>query len=503
MPTKQEAARARVLRMLWAAGLLAAIVIVVRLAFVARDFDTVATAAAFDAARSDHTELRAFLHRMPKGGDLHTHLAGAVYAERFIAWGAKEQFCINLAGASLAKPECKWPEEVSLSAAMHDQKLYDRVVDALSMRTFLPSAGAPTAHDKFFATFGRFGAASGPYFVAMVVDQLRQYDDENVQYVEFMTSFGCPGDRDKFARVVGEQGNDSAKLAALQANGLVDCVSAKRRDLAAAVAKIRSELACDSQNSQSGCSVTFRFIAQIGRNSSPDDVFVQTAIAAALIRAEPQVVALNLVQAEDNRIARDDYGRHMRIVAFLAKDDVPVTLHAGELWLGLVPPTDLAFHIRQAVEIAHARRIGHGVALTFERDMQGLLAQMRDRPVAVEINLTSNDIILGVRGKDHPLPTYLAAGVPVVLSTDDAGVSRIDLTNEYFRATRDYGLSYQMLKTIARNALLRSFLDAKQKGDELKRFDRSSAEFERAQARSRPPLQNILALLEAAVSPSR
>jgi adenosine deaminase len=504
MPTKQEAARARVRRILWAAGLLAAVVIVVRLAFVARDFDAIATSAAFDAARSNHTQLRAFLHRMPKGGDLHTHLTGAVYAERFIAWAAKEQFCINLADTSLAKPECKWPAEVSLSAAMHDQKLYDRVVDALSMRTFLPSAGAPTAHDKFFATFGRFGPASGgPYFVAMVVDQLRQYDDESIQYVEFMTSFGCPGDRDKFVRVVGEQSSDSAKLTALQANGLDDCATAKRRDLAAAVEKIRRELACDSQNSQSGCSVTFRFIAQNGRNSSPDDVFVQTAIAAALIRAEPQVVALNLVQAEDSRIARDDYDRHMRIVGFLAKDDVAVTLHAGELWLGLVPPTDLTFHIRQAVEIAGARRIGHGVALAFEHDMQGLLGEMRDRPVAVEINLTSNDIILGVRGKDHPLPMYLAAGVPVVLSTDDAGVSRIDVTNEYFRAARDYGLSYRTLKAIARTALLHSFLDEKQKGDELKRFDRSSADFERAQARSRPPLQNILALLEAAVSPSR
>ena len=187
-------------------------------------------------------------------------------------------------------------------------------------------------------------------------------------------------------------------------------------------------------------------------------MFFQTALAAALIRAEPLVVALNFVQAEDDLVARRDYTRHMQIVAFLAKD-VPVALHAGELWLGLVPPPDLTFHIRQAVEIAGARRIGHGVALAFERDMDGLLAEMRQRPVAIEINLTSNDIILGVRGKDHPLPAYLAAGVPVVLSTDDAGVSRIDLTNEYFRAARDYGLDYRTLKAIARNALIHSFLD--------------------------------------------
>jgi adenosine deaminase len=198
-------------------------------------------------------------------------------------------------------------------------------------------------------------------------------------------------------------------------------------------------------------------------------------------------------------VARRDYTRHMQIIRFLAHD-VPVALHAGELWLGLVPPPDLTFHIREAIEIAGARRIGHGVALAFERDMEGLIAEMRARPVVVEVNLTSTDLILGVRGKDHPLPAYLAAGVPVVLSSDDAGISRIDLTNEYMRAARDYGLGYRMLKAIARNALIHSFLDAGQKRDELARFDRSCAEFERSVASRQTPLQNAVTLLKAAVT---
>ena len=179
---------------------------------------------------------------------------------------------------------------------------------------------------------------------------------------------------------------------------------------------------------------------------------------------------------------------------------MPVALHAGELWLGLVPPPDLAFHIREAIEIAGARRIGHGVAVAFERDMEGLLAEMRARPVAVEVNLTSTDLILGVRGKDHPLPAYLAAGVPVVLSSDDAGISRIDLTNEYVRAARDYGLEYRVLKAIARNALVYSFLDEAQKRDELARFDRAGAEFERSVASRQSPLQNAVTLIKAAVT---
>jgi hypothetical protein len=40
-------------------------------------------------------------------------------------------------------------------------------------------------------------------------------------------------------------------------------------------------------------------------------------------------VALNLVQPEDGRVARTDYGAHMRMIGALAHD-VPVALHAGE-----------------------------------------------------------------------------------------------------------------------------------------------------------------------------
>jgi adenosine deaminase len=90
------------------------------------------------------------------------------------------------------------------------------------------------------------------------------------------------------------------------------------------------------------------------------------------------------------------------------------------------------------------------------------------------------------------LRTYLAAGVPVVLSTDDAGVSRIDLTNEYVRATREHGLDYYALKTVAHNALQYSFLDEaekeKEKVKELKSLDRSFTAFEAGTAEEFSPL---------------
>ena len=93
-----------------------------------------------------------------------------------------------------------------------------------------------------------------------------------------------------------------------------------------------------------------------------------------------------------------------------------------------------------------------------EKDPIGLMHEMAERNVLVEIALTSNDMILGVSGDDHPLPIYMKYGVPVALATDDEGVSRSDMTHEYLRAVESYHLSYVDLKRMARQSLEHSFL---------------------------------------------
>ena len=126
--------------------------------------------------------------------------------------------------------------------------------------------------------------------------------------------------------------------------------------------------------------------------------------------------------------------------------------------MGLVPPEDLTHHIRESVERGHAERIGHGASVMSENDPIGLLKEMARRNVLVEINLTSNDVILGISGEEHPLRTYLKYGVPMALSTDDEGVSRSDMTHEYLRGVEDQHLSYAELKRMARQSLEHSFL---------------------------------------------
>ena len=244
------------------------------------------------------------------------------------------------------------------------------------------------------------------------------------------------------------------------AAGLGDAVTAAAAEVQATDAAARKDLGCDSDARALGCAVEYRYIMSIGRTQPVESVFTQTALGFALVKRSPRVVAINYVAPEDNPVAIRDYDLHMHIVRMLsdANPTVDVSLHAGELTLGLVPRSALNDHIGEAVDVAHAKRIGHGVDIVYERDRDRTLAEMRRQHVLVEINLTSNDVILGVSGKRHPIMLYLRSGVPIALSTDDEGVSRIDLTHEFQRAVETYGFSYGQLKTFVRNSLEYSFL---------------------------------------------
>src|SRR5262249_7538138 len=141
------------------AALAAAItVLFVRVVVVARDFSTVVTAARFDALRSDHTALRAFLRRMPKGADLHMHLSGAVYAEHVSEWAMLDSLCVRTTDLAIVMPPCG-EGTVPAANAQKDQAFYDRLVNALSMRFFRPSEATPSSHDHFFSAFERITIA--------------------------------------------------------------------------------------------------------------------------------------------------------------------------------------------------------------------------------------------------------------------------------------------------------------------------------------------------------
>ena len=153
------------------------------------------TARALENARVNPLDLNAFLVDMPKGADLHSHLSGAVYAESWIRAGAEDQLCVNLATLSFVKPPhaaenasavaaCE-DGKVPAAQALKDQHLYDALIDAFSMRGYVPSPGV-TGHDHFFDAFDRFGGTDHRHKGEWLDEVATRAAAQNEQYLELM-----------------------------------------------------------------------------------------------------------------------------------------------------------------------------------------------------------------------------------------------------------------------------------------------------------------------------
>ncbi len=419
----------------------------------------------FDAVLTNPTALAAFLKATPKGADLHNHLSGAVYAETYLGWAKGDGDCINSTTyAAVYGNQCS----ASTMPVPTAGTFYDATVRAWSMKDFV--AGAQSGHDHFFATFGKYGAIAGAHRDDSLADVLTRAADENQLYVETMFNLGK--NVGALAASTWSQPVTEASLPAFydalmasptfasQLTGDVNVVNG------AAVA-YKQVLGCSGPSSPAACDVGVRFIAQISRTGALDMVFGQLVSAYEMAARTPQIVGANLSSPEDDSASLTNYDLHMAMISFLnakytatGKSPLHITLHAGEVVPKFLPANSTAntFHVRRAVEVAHAERIGHGVDIATETDSEALMNQMAANGVAVEVCLSSNQQILEVSGTAHPLALYMAHGVPVALATDDQGVSRSSLAGEYVRAAVDQHLGYRQLKKISRDSVEHSFL---------------------------------------------
>ncbi len=414
----------------------------------------------FDRVKGNPVELRRFLYAMPKGADLHNHLSGGIYAESFINWAAEDGKCVDLQSLAVVRAPCNIDAgRPPVADIQTDGDTVNRIIDGFSVRNY--QRGPHSGHKQFFSTFARFTGAAAGRQGDMLAEASARAARQNVPYLELMQSFGML--KAQFLANNAELFDPSLPMEQLLNNdNISELVTETIARLDASERRRREVLACDQDNADLGCKVTIRYLAQVIRTRPRKQVLAQTLLAVRLIAADDRYVGLNFVAPEDHPITLRDHQWQMEQIAAasasLSEDRRNITLHAGELALGLVPPEHLGSHVRQAIEIAGARRIGHGVDIVHDPDYAQLMTWMADNGVAIEINLTSNDIILGIKGAEHPFESYRRYGVPTTLSTDDEGVLRIDLTHEYQRGVETYDLSYQEIKQISRNALSYSFL---------------------------------------------
>ncbi len=458
-------------------------------------------------ARKNPLALRHFLLTMPKGADLHNHLAGAVYAESWIRAAVEDHLCVDpqknaftqplpVTPADAAKPSCA-TGQVPAGDALHNQTLYDALVNAFSMRSFVPSSGI-SGHDQFFATFSRFREVDNRHFGEWIDEVATRAAAQNEQYLELMQTPPNKQSSDSAADL-GWHDDMASLRGEILKRGIAEDISRAKSALDQAE-QLRSQREhCADPAATPACQIEVRYLCQVLRGFPPETVFAQTLFCFELATADPRYVGLNFVMPEDGYTSMHDYALQMRMLGFLHNlyPKIHISLHAGELTPGLVPYEGLCCHIRQAVEQAHAERIGHGVDIMYEDRPHELLKEMAAKHVMLEISLTSNDVILGVTGKNHPFPIYRQFHVPVALATDDEGVSRIDLTHEYVRAVETYNLTYADLKQMIRTGMQHSFLPGESLWANPDDFTRAAAPCARDSVASQNPSASCKAFLAA------
>jgi adenosine deaminase len=440
---------------------------------------------AFEQAKESDVELRAFLQAMPKGGDLHNHLFGAVYAESWIKWAEEDGLCIDTDALAIRFPSgagCAVDGLAIASDALTDQVLRNELIDRFSLRDFTPFAGWG-GHDQFFRTFGSM-AALPSRFGDMVAETADLAGKQNIAYLELMHTMELFETILPLVGGVPMTGDASVDYQTLMDSpfgaALPEMVTRAIKDTDTAMSRMNALNGCATDTPKPGCDVVVRFQNQPVRTLPPSAVYAHTIFGWHLMEQDPRWVGTNLVAPEDDFIALRDYNMHMQQLDYLHNTlgERNVALHAGELTLGLVHPKELRFHISEAIKTGHAKRIGHGTDIIYEDGYKDLLIYMAENEIMVEVNLTSSEQILGVTGDEHPYPIYKAAGVPMSLSTDDEGVARIDLTHEYMRGVEDLGLGYAELKSMTYNGLKYAFVDDDTKAKLIKDLDDRFAAFE-------------------------
>ena len=157
-------------------------------------------------------------------------------------------------------------------------------------------------------------------------------------------------------------------------------------------------------------------------------------------------------QAENSYVVGIDFSGNPKISSFknmksifdLAnKYGLKTTVHIAEHW----DDPDLDFILKET----RPARIGHAVCLTNE--WKEFLLQ---NPIPIEICPTSNLITKCVEQiVDHPFYEFyrVNSNYPLVICTDDFGVFRTTLTNEYLLIASAFNLSFKEMFEISRKSI--------------------------------------------------
>ena len=437
--------------------------------------------------RNNEALLTAFFQQMPKGGDLHHHFSGSIYAEPLLERAIAEDFYLNLETMATSKTKPASGNWQTFSSLKNEGKLafYEQqVMQTWSAKDY---NGSVPSDDLFFDSFQKFEPTIKGHFAEGMLELKKRAIAENVIYIETqLSTIPCDmnvsdlTDFNSKLRQASAQKDEKAVLKLL--DELYKSIQQKDAKKYAVdfntnfIAKLHKDLKMDDEK------FTMRYQNFVLRFMDPVDLFKNLTIAFISANDSKLVAGVNIVSPEHGENSMKDYWLHMLMFKYCHSKfpDVKYTLHAGELTLGLVQPEDLTWHINDAIHVAGANRIGHGVDIAYEANSYDLLRYMAKNNIPIEINLASNEFILKVKENRHPFTLYKEFNVPIVISTDDAGILRTNMTEQYVLLAKRYpDVSYATIKQYVYNSINYSFIqDAAVKKQLLKDLDTRFKAFE-------------------------
>lgn len=421
----------------------------------------------FEKIRDNEAALTAFFSQMPKGGDLHHHYSGSIYAEPLLAQAIADNFYLNTETMDVLKEKPStgnWEQFSTLKSRGELDKYKQKIMMKWSVKDY-NHVDYPS--DKlFFESFMKFEPAIKGNFGLGLLELKNRAIKENVSYIETqLSTIPCSMNTDdltKFNARLRQLANTKDEKGIMQSLDSVynafqqkDAKSYANDFNTNFVAKLHNDLKIDDSR------FTMRYQNFVLRFMEPVDLFKNLVIAFISADSSPLMAGVNIVSPEDGETSMKDYWLHMVMFKYCHSrfPNVKYTLHAGELTLGLVQPEDLTWHINAAVHIAGANRIGHGVDMAYEQNSYDLLQYMAKKEIPIEINLVSNEFILKVKENRHPLTLYKEFGVPIVISTDDAGILRTNMTEQYVLLAKRYkDITYEDIKKFVYNSINYSFI---------------------------------------------
>jgi len=433
--------------------------------------------------------LHLFFTKMPKGGDIHHHYSGSLYAETYLDWVGKKGWKIDKCTLKIIKEkENARCELLTAEQLREDKTLYRKMLMLWSDKDYANHIHPePPPDSNFFNTFSYIEAIAYTYVELGLAILKQRALKENVSYIETMLSRTGVQSSEYFDNKTREQ--YSKRLRSATSQKMIDSILDEMVTIYSNSKRFNAQMYAYTEalkKDHQGIDderFLMRYQTYAVRVLDPVQVFTDLFAGYQVAEISPLILGVNIVAPENNVIALEDYTLHMRIYHYLAQmyPDVHRSLHAGELTLGMVRPKNLTFHVGEAREIAGAERIGHGVDISYEEHAISLLEDLKQH-AAIEINFSSNEFILGVSGDKHPYLIYDAYNVPLVIATDDSGVSRNNLTDEYMILATQYHPSYQRIKSYVYNSIKYSFLEIADKERLKKDLENRFALFENEMA---------------------